>query len=273
MNNITLIRLRLKKAYRNLHDFLKVTYVTGAIPDDDRRYISIWEDYQIARDSLIKIDSAFFSSLDNPEMPTLKATKSFLSNTESFLGYPSQSRDIIKATLDNVLNYIDEYELAKHTNSIKQDDVSESSALIIRLMNNWSNMISSFKDRRAGVNPIVIKNEYDLQYLLEGILRLFFDDVRPETYTHNYANRSNRTDFLLPKEKILIETKMTRAGLDSVKLSEELIIDKEYYRKHQGVDIILCLVYDPERRIKNPEGLKDIEELTTPPFFSVQISN
>ncbi len=112
-----------------------------------------------------------------------------------------------------------------------------------------------------------------MQYVLEGILRLFFDDVRPEAYTPNYANHSNRTDFILPKQKILIETKMTREGLDNRKLSDELIIDKEHYRKYPGIEVILCLVYDPEKRIKNPEGLKDIQELVTQPYFNIFFSN
>jgi hypothetical protein len=140
-------------------------------------------------------------------------------------------------------------------------------------MDKWSNMIASFKQHRTDVKAIEVTNEYEMQYLLEGVLRLLFEDVRPETYTQNYANKSNRTDFLLPKQRILIETKMTRQGLDNKKLSEELIIDKEHYRKHPDVDIILCFVYDPERRIKNPEGLKDIQELVEPPYFSIHFSN
>jgi len=272
MKNTASIKLRLNKAYRNLQDFLKIKYMTGAISDEDQRYISIWEDYKIARDSLIKIDNNFFDSLDNPHVPKLIEASLFFGNG-TFLGYPDRSRDIIKAAIDNALIYIAEYELLSQPIINKLDTMTESSALVIRLMNNWSNMISTFNNPRAGVTQIRLNNEYDMQYLLEAILRLFFSDVRPETYTPNYANKSNRTDFLLPKERILIETKMTRAGLDSKKLVEELIIDKEYYRKHPAIDRILCLVYDPERRIKNPEGLKDIEELSIPPFFEVKIAH
>jgi len=66
---------------------------------------------------------------------------------------------------------------------------------------------------------------------------------------------------------------MTREGLDNKKLSEELIIDKEHYRRHPDVDFIFCFVYDPERRIKNPEGLKDIQELDESPYFRIHFSN
>ena len=40
---------------------------------------------------------------------------------------------------------------------------------------------------------------------------------------------------------------MTRLGLDDKKLSEELIIDKEHYRKHPDIDIILCMSFKTEK--------------------------
>ena len=55
-----------------------------------------------------------------------------------------------------------------------------------------------------------IKDEYDVQDLLNALLRLNFDDVRPEEYTPSYAGSSTRVDFLLKKEKIVIEVKKTR---------------------------------------------------------------
>jgi hypothetical protein len=273
MKNVSLIKLRLNKARRNLQDFLKISYVDGAIGGNDQRYTSIWEDYQSARNSLLEIDGEFFSSLDDIQLPSLMQVRSFFDKGTTYMGYPARSRDTINAAIDNALTYINKYEEIKLTPAESSDEVTESAALVIRIMNNWSNMISSFKEHRADVKPIEVKNEYEMQYLLEGILRLLFDDVRAETYTANYANKSNRTDFLLPKQRILIETKMTRPGLDGKRLAEELIIDKEHYRKHPDIEIILCLVYDPDRRIKNPEGIKDIQELVEPPYFSIHFSN
>ena len=250
-----------------------MTYMDGAIGGQDKRYISIWDDYEKSRKSLLEIDQEFFDPLDRIALPNLIEVNSFFDRGKSYMGFPARSRDTIQAAIDNALEFIKAYEDKSPKQIENKNDVTESADLIIQIMRNWSNMIASFKEHRTDVNEIQVNNEYDMQYLLEGILRLFFDDVRPETYTPNYANKSNRTDFLLPKHRILIETKMTRKGLDDKKLSEELIIDKEHYRKHPDVDIILCLVYDPERRIKNPEGIKDIEELVEPPYFSIHFSN
>lgn len=272
MKNTTLIKLRLRKAIRNLQDYLKISYLTGVIDADDTRYVSIWEDYRLSQESLKEIDNNFFSSLDIINIPNAVEATS-IPDRNVYMGYPAQSRNIIRAAIENTLEYIDTYETSYSIRSEVSDDITESTDLIIRLFNNWSQMISSFTKHRKDVSEIKITNEYEMQYLLEGILRLFFSDVRPEAYTPNYANHSNRTDFILPRQKIIIETKMARDGLDARKLSDELIIDKEHYRKYQGIEIILCLVYDPEKRIKNPEGLKDIQELVTPPYFNVIFSN
>lgn len=273
MRNITLIKLRLNKALRNLKDYLKISYVDGAIGGNDNRYISIWEDYISARSSLLEVNESFFNSLDIIKLPQPIQVSSFFDSGKQYSGYPARSRDTINAAIENALTYIKEYEEATSTSTENSTEVTESASLIIKIMDKWANMISSFKEHRTDVKPIEVNNEYEMQYLLEGILRLLFEDVRPETYTQNYANKSNRTDFLLPKQRILIETKMTRSGLDTKKLSEELIIDKEHYRRHPDVDVILCFVYDPERRIKNPEGIKDIQELVEPPYFSIHFSN
>lgn len=272
MQNITLIKLRLKKAFRNLQDYLKISYLTGAIDGEDSRYSSIWDDYLISKRSLEEIDKEFFSALDTVEVPKLFEATSFRGN-EKYMGFPAQSRDTIKAAIENAMEYITTYEANSPSRTETLNETTESTDLLIRMFSNWSKMVSSFKTPRKNVGEIKITNEHEMQYVLEGILRLFFVDVRPETYTPNYANHSNRTDFILPKQKILIETKMTREGLDNRKLSDELIIDKEHYRKYPGIEVILCLVYDPEKRIKNPEGLKDIQELVTQPYFNIFFSN
>jgi hypothetical protein len=273
MKNIALVKLKLKKAERNLEDYLKTTYLDGIIKAKDERYISIWDDYRVSRETLIDIDSDFFSLLDSVSIPPARQMRSFYDKENAIMAIPSNSRDIIKAAIDNALSIIESYEEVNSIENESSSEVSKSAELIIRMMSNWSNMVVSFKEHRKDISPIEITNEYEMQYLLEGVLRLLFNDVRPETYTANYANKSNRTDFLLPKERILIECKMTREGLNDSKLSEELIIDKEHYRRHHGIDMVLCLVYDPERRIKNPEGIKDIQELVEQPYFSIHFSN
>jgi hypothetical protein len=63
-------------------------------------------------------------------------------------------------------------------------------------------------------------------------------------------------DFLLKRERIVIETKMAREGLDAKKLGEELIVDIARYATHPDCGTLVCFVYDPAGRIRNPAALE-----------------
>ena len=67
-------------------------------------------------------------------------------------------------------------------------------------------------------------------------------------------------DFLLKREDIVIEIKMTRKGLADKQVSEQLLIDIARYADHPNCDHLVCFVYDPDGRISNAAGLiNDIE--------------
>jgi hypothetical protein len=110
--------------------------------------------------------------------------------------------------------------------------------------------------RHEGRPTLDVEDEYDVQDLLHALLRLYFDDIRPEEWTPSYAGKSSRMDFLLKKEKVVIEVKKTRNGLDAKRLGEELIIDMAHYRNHSDCHTLICFVYDPENRVANPAGLE-----------------
>jgi hypothetical protein len=116
--------------------------------------------------------------------------------------------------------------------------------------------------RHENRNTITITDEYDVQDLLHALLKIFFDDIRPEEYTPSYAGGSSRIDFLIKSEKIAIETKKTRKGLKRKEIADQLIIDIDRYKAaHPDCEILFCFVYDPENFIQNPIGFeKDINE-------------
>jgi hypothetical protein len=106
-----------------------------------------------------------------------------------------------------------------------------------------------------------ITDEYDVQDLMHSLLLINFDDVRPEEWTPSYAGGSSIMDFLLKKEKIVIEVKKIRKGLGAKELSDQLIIDIDRYKNHPDCKMLICFVYDLESKIANPRGIeRDIEE-------------
>jgi len=116
--------------------------------------------------------------------------------------------------------------------------------------------------RHENRNTITITDEYDVQDLLHALLKIFFDDIRPEEWTPSYAGKSSRMDFLIKNEKIVIEVKKTREGLIGKQIADQLFIDIERYKKsHPSCEYLFCFVYDPENLIQNPIGFeKDINE-------------
>jgi len=116
--------------------------------------------------------------------------------------------------------------------------------------------IRSMQRRYADRTPIVITDEYDVQDLLRTILVVMFEDVRPEEWTLSYAGGPLRMDFLLKREQLVIETKVTRSGHDARSIRDELAVDLLRYQAHPDCKILVCLVYDREGLIDNPRGFE-----------------
>ncbi len=102
-----------------------------------------------------------------------------------------------------------------------------------------------------------INDEYDVQDILHALLKLYFDDIRPEECTPSYAGKASRMDFLLKAESIVIEVKKTHQGLSDKEIGDQLIIDVGRYKEHPDCKKLICFIYDPEGRIGNPEGIKN----------------
>ena len=109
------------------------------------------------------------------------------------------------------------------------------------------------KEKRPTID---MRDEYDVQDTLHALLKLHFDDVRPEEWTPSYAGSQSRMDFLLKREKIVIETKCMGPKLSQAEVARQLIIDKDYYRRHPDCQTLICFVYDPECRCNNPAALE-----------------
>lgn len=133
----------------------------------------------------------------------------------------------------------------------------EAVAIIETICRRFPLFVRQLQRRYADRTAFDVKDEYDVQNLLHSLLVLFFDDVRPEEYTPSSAGKSARMDFLVSKESIVIEAKMTRPGLSGKEIGEQLILDVARYQSHPGCRMLVCLVYDPENRITNPRGIEN----------------
>jgi hypothetical protein len=143
-------------------------------------------------------------------------------------------------------------------------DTETAPQRVKRLLDRFPRVARQLLHRHADRAPLKIEDEYDVQDLLHALLRIDFDDVRPEEWTPSYAGKSARMDFLLKAESIVIEAKMTRKGLGEKEVGDELLVDIARYQTHADCRMLFCFIYDPEHRIGNPEGLgADLSQTTS----------
>jgi hypothetical protein len=133
---------------------------------------------------------------------------------------------------------------------------NEDIELVERICRGFGELLFPLAHRQRGRPAIVMEDEYDVQDFVHGLLRIFFDDVRPEDFSPERAGARSRVDFVLKQERIVVEAKMTRAGLGAAKVGEQLIVDIERYRSHPDCDALVALVYDPEKHITNRRTLE-----------------
>jgi hypothetical protein len=128
--------------------------------------------------------------------------------------------------------------------------------VLARLCSRFPLVVRELRHRHNDRTTLDVVDEYDLQDLLHSMLHLFFDDVRPEEVVPSYAGKSTRMDFLLKDSSISVEAKMTRKGLGTKEVGEQLLLDIAQYQSHPSCEALFCLVYDPEHRVRNPRGLE-----------------
>lgn len=137
------------------------------------------------------------------------------------------------------------------------------------VFNKFHKVARQLRTRHSDRETLKIVDEYDVQDLLHSLLRLHFDDIRPEEWTPSYAGGCVRMDFLLKEIQTVIEVKKTRSSMTAKSLGEELIIDIEKYKTHPDCKRLYCFVYDPEGLLGNPVGIKNDLETTHKDFLKV----
>lgn len=126
-----------------------------------------------------------------------------------------------------------------------------------KIFNRFHQVARQLRSRREERPTIDVSDEYDVQDLLHSLLKLQFDDIRPEEWTPSYAGGSSRMDFLLKNEQLVVEVKKTRDNLRDSAIGEQLIVDIAKYKEHPDCKTLVCFIYDAEGLIANPTGLEN----------------
>lgn len=157
-----------------------------------------------------------------------------------------------------ILNSVLEDLQEGHISPVQDSSVKNQPVELIRnLCTKFPLVARQLRYRHNGRPAFDIEDEYDVQDLFHALLLQHFDDVRAEEGTPSSAGSASRMDFLLKNEKIVIEVKKTRNGLEDRELGKQLINDIAKYKSHPECRALICFVYDPEAFIRNPRGIEN----------------
>lgn len=113
------------------------------------------------------------------------------------------------------------------------------------------------RDRDGQCNRF--EDEYDIQDALHSVLKLFFSDIRREDYVPNSGGASSRIDFHLPEISTGIEVKYATNKLKDKDIGDQISADIQRYKGNIQLESIVFFIYDPDSKLRNPEGLKDLQ--------------
>jgi hypothetical protein len=146
--------------------------------------------------------------------------------------------------------------LSEALDALRRSEPAEATQLVGQFCRNYPRFVRQLQRRQRDRPGFAIDDEYDVQDSIHAVLRLWFDDVRPEEGTPSSAGKASRIDFLLKNETVALETKFVRKGKNLKELATELSADIVHYQAHQSVTFLVVLIYDPEFVIANPGGFE-----------------
>ncbi len=251
--------ISIKKGFKKVHTILELS--DGSIDYDEQKYERWKESVKIFLSKNINIATAnkFY------RMPARWPNNDWYENICGEIAAKTAFLRSLKEDIEKNPEIWENSLLENKTNqkTLSQPDTNSSINVVRKICSQFHIVAKQLGDHRyENRNTITITDEYDVQDLLHALLKIFFDDIRPEEYTPSYAGKSSRIDFLIKSEKIAIEVKKTREGLKEKQIADQLIIDIDRYKAaHPDCETLFCFVYDPENLIQNPIGFeKDINE-------------
>lgn len=170
---------------------------------------------------------------------------------------------LLESIIEELREYPDDFQIDE---PVKQNAL----AIIENVCNKFHLFVKNLHEihhANQEIKPITVSNEYDVQHLLQSILSLFFDDIRPEEPGKKRAGSSSRADFWLFQEKILIECKYIKNGFTNEKLKGQLDRDVLDYQTKDECRAVVFFIYDPISVIDNPRGFEtDYNRIQIKPF-------
>jgi hypothetical protein len=162
----------------------------------------------------------------------------------------------VTSQITQLQSIIDRLELIEESAGPRSERPPDKASLLVMLAERFHLVARQMQKRHVGRSTLEVKDEYDAQDLFDALLKIFYDDIRPEEWTPTYAGKAGKIDFVLPVEYTAVELKITREGRAEKQIGDELLIDIGRYKSRPDVRALYCIVYDPDGHISNARGFE-----------------
>lgn len=132
---------------------------------------------------------------------------------------------------------------------------------IVSILNNFHNANKVItRDRRKDHNEYIIKDEYDVQDLLNVIFKSIYPTIVPEENTPKVGGTTARADFIFKEFEIVLEIKMIKEkDRDEKEFIRQIKEDIQSYYRYEPKYMIFY-IYDPLDKTKDEQSFKDLEK-------------
>ena len=153
--------------------------------------------------------------------------------------------------------------MKKHNDKI--DRCNYVKIILEGIFNNFNRFLIQTKanNRHSKRSDLIseLSDEYDVQDLLYGILKLQFDDVISEEPVCSNGGNSSRIDFYLRNSGIFIEVKYAKENLNNKQIKDQYASDILNYFKDDRCKFLYYFIYDKDSNIENQNiFIKDLQE-------------
>ena len=134
---------------------------------------------------------------------------------------------------------------------------SSDTALVLQICKRIQNSARILSNRpRKEKNPFLIEDEYDVQDLLQAVLKAYLKySVQEDPLPKVAAAKSSRADISIEDLGILIEVKYVRGPGDQKRIYEEYSEDLELYSKWPHLKTIIFMIYNASV-LRDPEAFE-----------------
>lgn len=167
-------------------------------------------------------------------------------------------REGLTKTIKELDSLIEQLQLRlQHSGAGQKMSPNTEIQLILQLCSRLKHSAKVLARRRSGKQPFEITDEYDVQDLLQAILRAYFKYSISEEPISKLAGSSSRADFAIQDLGVIIEAKFVHGPNEQDRITKQFAEDVQSYSQWTSLEHFFYVIYGADD-LKDPELLDQL---------------